>query len=425
MKVLLLVLLHVSIYAADFKLIKHDTNTSEPTLLVIGGIHGDEPGGYFASALLSKYTITKGNLWVVPNLNQKSITANHRGLHGDMNRKFSNSEQIDKDTKIVQQIKEVILDKQVDMVLNLHDGHGFYREKHESVVFNPNAWGQTCVIDQCLVESNSKFKKLELIAKQVSSELNKNLIEEHHTFNVRNTNTKLDDEQMQLSLTFFSVTNHKPAFAIETSKDLSTLSQKVFYQLKAIESFMKIMNISYTRNFDLSLDSVTKELLDYGNLRINGKLLLPLTNIRKSLSYIPLQSKSNEFVFSHVLGNVKKTNNIYEVYIGNIKVVNLYPEKFKMGTCTKEMKIIVDNVEKLITIPSEFFVDADFEIRTDSSYRVNIIGYTDLNKKNENRIRVAKRDLSSRFSIDKTYNKYRVEIYDNNQFCGMVLLNFK
>ncbi|WP_290456718.1 M99 family carboxypeptidase catalytic domain-containing protein, partial [Helicobacter rodentium] len=36
-----------------------------PTLLVIGGIHGDEPGGYFAPALLMDfYQIQKGKVIV-------------------------------------------------------------------------------------------------------------------------------------------------------------------------------------------------------------------------------------------------------------------------------------------------------------------------------------------------------------------------
>ncbi len=50
-----------------YSLIKKESGKlNESTLLVIGGIHGDEPGGYFAPMLLAKhYTIQKGNVWIV------------------------------------------------------------------------------------------------------------------------------------------------------------------------------------------------------------------------------------------------------------------------------------------------------------------------------------------------------------------------
>ena len=45
---------------------KQDNNT----LLVVGGIQGDEPGGFIsASILATHYEITKGSVWIVPNLN--------------------------------------------------------------------------------------------------------------------------------------------------------------------------------------------------------------------------------------------------------------------------------------------------------------------------------------------------------------------
>ena len=69
MKVILFFLyLLSSLYALPFSLVKHETSENTgPTLLVIGGIHGNEPGSYFAASILSQYyTITKGNLGFVP-----------------------------------------------------------------------------------------------------------------------------------------------------------------------------------------------------------------------------------------------------------------------------------------------------------------------------------------------------------------------
>ncbi len=92
---------------AKIQLIKKENPDSNTILLVVAGIHGNEPGGYFAaSILITNYTITSKNLCIVPNLNSESILKNRRGVHGDMNRKFSHVKHGDKDKEIIDEIKE-------------------------------------------------------------------------------------------------------------------------------------------------------------------------------------------------------------------------------------------------------------------------------------------------------------------------------
>jgi hypothetical protein len=413
--------------SADVQLIKKENNDSNTTLLVIGGIHGNEPGGYFSPAILAThYKITSNNLWIVPNLNKDSIQANQRGIHGDMNRKFAVIKKNDEDAEIVKEIKSIILSKQVSLILNLHDGHGFYRTKNEGSIFNPNAWGQTCVIDQCNLSKNEKFSDLNAIALTVQNNLNKNLLQNHHTFNVRNTNTKFDDEAMQLSLTYFAVTNDKPAFAIESSKNLSSLSKKVFYQLLAIEEFMKIMDISFVRDFDLSEQNVKELIKDYGSLKINNNILLHLSDVKKYLSYIPLNSKDNTFEFSHPLGSVKKVNNTYLVYIGNKQITTLRPQYFKMAKdCDENFDVSID--DKLVSLPSasDFIVNNSFNVSKKKDTRVNVIGYSARGVTNESGIDVNLKNLSHEFSVDNDNKIYRLEFYKNDEFCSMSMVHFK
>ncbi|MCG3717203.1 hypothetical protein L5F64_16535, partial [Aliarcobacter butzleri] len=218
---------------------------------------------YFAPAFFEKYyKITKGSVWVIPNINGDSIIANQRGIYNDMNRKFSVIEKDDPDYFIIERVKKIILDKKVDLILNLHDGHGFYRETYENAIFNPKAWGQATIIDQDKINGLNKFGDLDNIATQVKNNLNKDkLFQEFHSFGVKNTQTKFKDEQMQLSLTYFAVTNNKPAFAIETSKNITDLTEKVIYQLKSMEEFMKIMDIEFQRDFDINnYEEVKKRL---------------------------------------------------------------------------------------------------------------------------------------------------------------------
>ncbi len=412
---------------ANIQLIKKENSDSNTTLLVIGGIHGNEPGGYFAASILSShYNITSKNLWIVPNLNQLSIQKDERGVNGDMNRKFSVIEKNDKDTDIIEEIKEIITSKNVSLVLNLHDGHGFYRTENHGKIFNPNAWGQTCVIDQCTLDPNQPFGNLNDIASIVRDNLNKQLLQKHHGFNVKNTKTKFDDEAMQLSLTYFAVTNNKPAFAIESSKHLSSLTQKVFYQLLAIEEFMKIMHISFTRDFKLNIDKLENIIKNYGTLEINNNILLNLSDIKKSLSYIPIKSTGNVFKFSHTLGSIRRENGTYVAYIGNKYITTLVPQYFKIAEeCPKRFDVEIDGNITSVNATKDFFVNDDFTVLINDGFRVNIIGYKSIKTTNETGLKVTLNELDKKFSVDNSNNIYRVEFYKNDEFCSMSMVHFK
>ena len=420
-------LFFISLQAASLQLIKKGDANATATLLVIGGIHGNEPGGYFAPAILAThYKINKNALWIVPNLNAPSIQANKRGIYGDMNRKFAKVLPTDPDYKRVEAIKKIILSPKVSLVLNLHDGHGFYRKDYQGSIFNPNAWGQTCVIDQCELNGSQKFANLDQIASTVKQNINKKLLKKHHSFNVKNTNTKFDDEAMQKSLTFFAVTHNKPAFAIETSKNLKTLSQKVFYQLVAIEEFMRIVGIEFTRDFDMNLKDIKKLLENYGYLYINNRIIIDLSNIKKTLRFVPIKPKHNSFRFTHPLGSVQqKKGGRYKVYIGNKHVTTLLPEYFKNAKdCPKKFIIKTKNEQKEITLPSEFFVKSDFVIEEISGIRVNVIGYNS-KRFSESGVLIPQNALSKRFSIDKNGKIFRIEFYKADKFCAMSLVHFE
>jgi hypothetical protein len=420
--------LTLTLNALPFSLFKHEASPKDPsTLLVIGGIHGNEPGSYFAAAILSQYyTITKGNLWVVPNLNAQSIAMNSRGINGDMNRKFAKIHPDDPDITTVQEIQKIITNPKIDLILNLHDGHGFYRKEYKNTIFNPGAWGQTCVIDQKMLDSEHHYKDLDKIATTVQREINGDLLEEHHCFDIRNTNTRFDDEAMKHSLTFYAINQNKPAFAIETSKNLPTLHEKVFYQLRAIEGYMRYMGISYVRPFELTTESLKEILKRDGNVTINNTSVLNLENLRNDLSFIPLQSTSNSFLFSHPLGFSIKNKEKVDVYIGNKKKGSLSPSYHEAGECSPDVVVEIDNNQKNITFATEFFVTADFKVITNNAdVRVNIIGYSSKKGGNEANIPVSIADLDPKYSIDKDQKNYRIEFYKGSRFCGMILAHFK
>lgn len=147
-----------------------------------------------------------------------------RGIYKDMNRKFAKIAKNDPDFENVERIKDIIKDSKVDFVINLHDGHGFYREKWENSIFNPRAWGQTYVIDQKTLD-NVPFGNLDSIAKRLKRVWIKLCI---MIFIPLACATPKQSLKMKSNKIFdiFAITRLKPALAIETSKNIKELPLK-------------------------------------------------------------------------------------------------------------------------------------------------------------------------------------------------------
>jgi hypothetical protein len=230
---------------------------------------------------------------------------------------------------------------------------------------------------------------------------------------------------MKHSLTFFAINHNKAAFAIETSKNLPTLEEKVFYQLRAIEGYMKYMGISYERPFELTAKNLKEILKIHGNVTINSNVILSLNNPRIDLSYIPLKLERNDFNFTNPLGGMLQDSGKYNLYIGNQKITSLSPSIHADGQCQEKLTINIDGNEEKIDFTKEYLVTDDVSIVNNSLTRTNIIGFTREGKKDESNIRVKLKDFDPKYSIDKDAKVYRIEFYRENNFCGMILIHFK
>ena len=61
-----------------------------PTVMIVGGVHGDEPGGAAAANQIRTWPITKGTLVVIPSAAPQALDAGTREipLEGNLNRNF-------------------------------------------------------------------------------------------------------------------------------------------------------------------------------------------------------------------------------------------------------------------------------------------------------------------------------------------------
>ena len=135
-----------------------------------------------------------------------------------------------------------------------------------------------------------------------------------------------------------------------------------------------------------------------------------------------------------------KAQNILElgVYEGNTSVPLAFGASLTGGKLTS-----VDNFVRPQNFPSDLedyrtliqkdsikfgdivYAKESFNIDNISDLRVNVIGYTNRNTKNESGITIHKKDILKRFSIDKDGDLFRIEFYKDKNFAGMILLGFE
>ena len=407
----------------DFDIIKKGFKDNN-TLLIVGGIQGDEPGGFMAASLIAThYTITKGSVWIVPNLNFYSIIKRSRGPYGDMNRKFANLSKNDPEYESIQRIKSYIKDKSVKLIVNLHDGSGYYRPKYEDKLHSPYRWGQCSIIDQENI-STKKYSNLLDISNKVVSHVNKHLIKDEDIYHLHNTRTVEGDKEMEKTLTYYAINQGKAAFGNEASKNLPT-HQRIYYHLVALEKYMNVMGIEYKRNFNLN-DKVVKNIID-NDIAIslyNNKIKLPLSQIRNILKYFPVKKDGTiDFVPSNPLMSIVKKKNEYIIYYGNRRLARLKADYVALEKGQKLVKLNIDSKDKNIEFGSLITVKNDFKVYNTKDYRVNIIGFTNKTKKETDTL-ISYQKMQKKFSIDKTGSTYRIEFYKKKKFAGMILVKF-
>ncbi|MFA6788256.1 MAG: M99 family carboxypeptidase catalytic domain-containing protein [Arcobacteraceae bacterium] len=428
-KVVVFLLLIQNVYgnvkSVGFDLIKKGVEDNN-TLLVVGGIQGDEPGGFMAASLISShYKITKGSVWVVPNLNFDSIIKRGRGHYGDMNRKFAQILNSDPDFEDIQRVKEYIAHDNVKVVLNLHDGSGFYRKEYVDNMRSPYRWGQSSIIDQDSLDI-AMYGNLGEIASRVCEHVNKHLIEKDHVYNVRNTNTKAGDKEMEKTLTYFAINQGKAAFGNEASKQFPVY-KRAYYHILALEEYMRVMGIEFERDFELSLDGIKQAL--YEDIYISfydDKIKLPLSAIRSELNYFPVKKDGTiNFTPSNPLMTVLKDDGYYAIHYGNIRLVSLRPDYFDMDTAKEMVTLKIDGIKKEVNLGEMVVAKRNIFVQDKEGVRVNVIGYSNKNRTNESNLNIHKDEIQKFYSVDKEGKIYRIEFYKKDKFAGMILVKFE
>ena len=105
-----------------------------PRVMVLGGVHGNEPGGWLAAEELPGWPLRAGSLLVVPRANVLAINALERTLPelGDLNRSYPGSENGLPMARMAHAILQTAREFEADLLIDMHESWGFYAERTQN-----------------------------------------------------------------------------------------------------------------------------------------------------------------------------------------------------------------------------------------------------------------------------------------------------
>ncbi len=112
-----------------------------PTVLVVGGVHGNEPAGFRAAQQIQHWPIERGKLVVLPRVNRLGLAADLRWFpesrndrsRRDLNRNFPTHDRASALTPLCQAIWRFVTEHEPDWVFDLHEGFDVHRLNSKSV----------------------------------------------------------------------------------------------------------------------------------------------------------------------------------------------------------------------------------------------------------------------------------------------------
>lgn len=178
----------------------YEAATPGPAVMVVGGIHGDEPAGSLAASKFMEIPLLKGTLIVIPRANTLALDANLRTLPEiqDLNRAYPGKVVGTPAEQITYEIVELMKKYQVAMVVDLHEGYAFN-------AIDPKSVGETILpgTDDTSV----------LLAMDAVAVINQQIKEDKKKFSV------LANPIVGSTAHYANTVLKVPAFTVETSKD--------------------------------------------------------------------------------------------------------------------------------------------------------------------------------------------------------------
>ncbi|MCK9487415.1 MAG: succinylglutamate desuccinylase/aspartoacylase family protein [Dehalococcoidia bacterium] len=144
--------------------------------MVLGGVHGNEPGGWLAAEATAQWEVDRGVLIVLPRLNHRAAAAFERTLEGtgDLNRLYPGDPQGPPMAQMAWEVTALAKQWRPHWLWDMHESWGFFNERGEN--------SGTAFIGQTITATNAEAAAaVEEVVATVNAE-----VEAREVFTTRN-----------------------------------------------------------------------------------------------------------------------------------------------------------------------------------------------------------------------------------------------
>ncbi|MCL1827212.1 MAG: succinylglutamate desuccinylase/aspartoacylase family protein [Candidatus Cloacimonetes bacterium] len=443
-------------YELDVYTIKGDKPGA--SLLIIGGIHGDEKSSFLAADYFADVTIENGTITLLPRTNLPAIMANRRFLNVDMNRRFDHTTVAGGnfyEDLVVAVVKEYM--QKSDFVLNLHEGSGFYRHAYDNDTHNQMKYGQSIIADaDRFIDKEGNEVNIKELAEIICARVNQKIDNPEYHFRFNNHNTSEESTahlEQRKSATYYGYGKLKiPSFGIEISKQLPTQELKNDYKRLVLTEFInyleiKMETVPYQHEAPVLIYLLVKinnekryfEPNDIITLEENSTLQITSINTNYTRgNYASVLSFGNKNDLNKVF--TIKNNTEIAVYRDHqvtatipvrIKTDTRFTEGFRIRLLDVPPYSQQDSLHLINIYPNETVAiteGVEFEIvgalNNDKNYDVTVVGANPTMAAGNQIIDTGK-GLSYRYAINNDKNLYEILMKNDNNLVAKAYLKIK
>jgi hypothetical protein len=112
----------------------YGTGRPGKVVMVLGGVHGNEPGGWLAAERVQQtFRPAVGAFLVIPRANRlATIAFTREGGQGDLNRSYPGDRGTHPMARMAAQIVETLREFHVDVLLDMHESWAFYKDRPQN-----------------------------------------------------------------------------------------------------------------------------------------------------------------------------------------------------------------------------------------------------------------------------------------------------
>ncbi len=110
------------------------TGVAGPRFMVLGGVHGNEPGGWLGAEATAEWEVARGMLIVLPRINHRAAAAFQRTLDGigDLNRLYPGDPEGVPMARMAHEITQIAKQWRPHWLWDMHESWGFFNERGEN-----------------------------------------------------------------------------------------------------------------------------------------------------------------------------------------------------------------------------------------------------------------------------------------------------